>query len=110
MNYNSPKKAELKVERWPKDTLDEGQDFESEWLSLVGFVLNENTQSLLLVEDCAQTIYKRKRSLLKDTGLSFQGRSKVLSINYRNTAQIVRFAWDFYRKHSVLKNKVKYIS
>src|SRR6185437_3275718 len=59
-----------------------------------------------LVEDRAQTIYKRKRSYVQDTGLSFQGRSKVLSINYRNTAQIVKFAWDFYQKHSALKNKI----
>ncbi|WP_053366540.1 3'-5' exonuclease [Bacillus sp. FJAT-27245] len=86
--------------------IDEGQDFEAEWLSLVSSLLNEQTQSLLLVEDRAQEIYKRKRTYVQDTGLSFQGRSKILSINYRNTAQIVKFAWEFYRKHSMLKNKV----
>lgn len=86
--------------------IDEGQDFEADWLRLVSLLINANTQSLLLVEDRAQTIYQRKRSYLQDTGLSFQGRSKVLSINYRNTKQIVKFAWDFYRKHSMFKNKV----
>lgn len=86
--------------------IDEGQDFEPEWLTLVSSLLNEKTQSLLLVEDRAQSIYNRKRSLVQDMGLSFQGRSKVLSINYRNTQQIVKFAWDFYRKHSVFKKKV----
>jgi hypothetical protein len=86
--------------------IDEGQDFEADWLRLVSLLINEETQSLLLVEDQAQTIYKRKRSYLQDTGLSFQGRSKVLSINYRNTSQIVKFAWDFYREHSMFKNKV----
>ncbi|MFT8323324.1 MAG: 3'-5' exonuclease, partial [Bacillus sp. (in: firmicutes)] len=86
--------------------IDEGQDFESDWLALVSETLNKKTQSLLLVEDRAQTIYKRQRSYVKDTGLSFQGRSKILSINYRNTAQIVKFAWDFYQAHSYLKNKV----
>jgi len=86
--------------------IDEGQDFEADWLRLVSLLINEQTQSLLLVEDRAQTIYNRKRSYLQDTGLSFQGRSKVLSINYRNTHQIVTFAWNFYRKHSLLKNKV----
>jgi superfamily I DNA/RNA helicase len=86
--------------------IDEGQDFEPEWLALVSSLINEQTQSLLLVEDRAQSIYKRRRSYLQDTGLSFQGRSKVLSINYRNTAQIVKFAWDFYREHSMFKNKV----
>ena len=86
--------------------IDEGQDFESDWLRLVSLLINEETQSLLLVEDRAQTIYKRKRSYVQDTGLDFRGRSKVLSINYRNTSQIVKFAWDFYRKHSILKDKV----
>lgn len=86
--------------------IDEGQDFDADWLRLVSLLINTDTQSLLLVEDRAQTIYRRKRSYLQDTGLSFQGRSKVLSINYRNTAQIVKFAWDFYREHSMLKNKV----
>ncbi|WP_251551236.1 DEAD/DEAH box helicase [Neobacillus muris] len=86
--------------------IDEGQDFEADWLRLVSLLINAETQSLLLVEDRAQDIYKRKRSYLQDTGFSFQGRSKVLTINYRNTAQIVKFAWDFYRKHSLFKNKV----
>lgn len=86
--------------------IDEGQDFDPEWFQLVSNLLNPETKSLLLVEDRAQDIYKRKRSYLQDTGLSFQGRSKILSINYRNTAQIVKFAWDFYQKNSSLKNKV----
>ncbi|EMR07344.1 DNA-dependent helicase II [Bhargavaea cecembensis DSE10] len=86
--------------------IDEGQDFEPEWFRLVSGLLNPETKSLLLVEDRAQSIYKRKRSYVQDTGLDFRGRSKVLNINYRNTAQIVSFAWDFYRAHSTLKNKV----
>lgn len=86
--------------------IDEGQDFEPEWFRLVSSLLNPETKSLLLVEDRAQSIYKRKRSYVQDTGLDFRGRSKVLNINYRNTAQIVSFAWDFYRTHSTLKNKV----
>ncbi|MFB1081666.1 3'-5' exonuclease [Jeotgalibacillus sp. JSM ZJ347] len=86
--------------------IDEGQDFESEWFELVSELLNPDTKSLLLVEDRAQSIYKRKRSYVQDTGLDFRGRSKILSINYRNTAQIVKFAWDFYQSQSALKNKV----
>lgn len=87
--------------------IDEGQDFETDWLKLLGFCLNPATQSLLLVEDRAQTIFRRKASLAQDMGLDFRGRSKVLSINYRNTAQIVQFAWDFYQQHSQLKHKVQ---
>ncbi|QOS77072.1 NERD domain-containing protein [Paenibacillus sp. JNUCC31] len=86
--------------------IDEGQDFEPEWLKLVSACLNADTQSLLLVEDRAQTIFKRKNSLAQDTGLNFRGRSKILTINYRNTAQIVQFAWDFYKEYSKLQEKV----
>jgi superfamily I DNA/RNA helicase len=86
--------------------IDEGQDFEPEWLTLTSQLLNPSTSMLLLVEDRAQTIYPRKRSLAQDTGLSFQGRSKILTINYRNSAQIVKFAWDFFKHNSELKNKV----
>ena len=79
--------------------IDEGQDFEPSWLKLVYHSLNPNTNSLLLVEDRAQQIYHRK-SLSKEIGLSFQGRSKILNINYRNTLEIIVFAWDFYQHFS----------
>ncbi len=39
--------------------------------SLLQYPINEETQSLLLVEERAQTIYKRKRSYVQDTGLTF---------------------------------------
>ncbi|ANY68533.1 nuclease [Paenibacillus sp. BIHB 4019] len=87
--------------------IDEGQDFEPVWLELLSKVLNPDTQSLLLVEDKAQNIFKRKTSLASSTGLDFRGRSKILSINYRNTSQIVNFAWEFYRSHSSMKDRVK---
>ncbi|MDW0115026.1 3'-5' exonuclease [Sporosarcina saromensis] len=86
--------------------IDEGQDFEADWFKLVSNLLNPVTKSLLLVEDRAQSIYKRARSYIQDTGLDFRGRSKILSINYRNTAQIVEFAWEFYKEHSALRDKV----
>ncbi|GAA0466039.1 3'-5' exonuclease [Alkalibacillus silvisoli] len=103
---NSLKDNNQLMKKYDAILIDEGQDFEQEWLNLVSHLLNPTTQSLLLVEDRAQNIYKRKRSYVEDTGLSFQGRSKILSINYRNTQQIVRFAWDFYRHNSSLSNKV----
>src|SRR5699024_11975103 len=85
--------------------IDDGQDIESLCIKLVSQMLNPETKSLLLVEDRAQSIYIRKRSYVQDTGLDFTGRSKILNINYRNTAQIVKFAWDFYQNQSSLKNK-----
>lgn len=101
------KEKEVILPQYDAILIDEGQDFEPEWLQLVSNLLNPETKSLLLVEDRAQDIYKRKRSYIQDTGLDFRGRSKILNINYRNTSQIVTFAWDFYQHHSALKNKVK---
>lgn len=100
-------KNEAIVPAYDAILIDEGQDFEPDWLKLLSLCLNPDTQSLLLVEDRAQSIFKRKTSLAQDIGLDFRGRSKILSINYRNTAQIVQFAWNFYQEHSQLKNKVQ---
>ncbi|AET60102.1 superfamily I DNA/RNA helicase [Paenibacillus terrae HPL-003] len=100
-------KSEAIVPIYDAILIDEGQDFEPDWLRLASHCLNPDTKSLLLVEDRAQSIFKRKNSLAQETGLDFRGRSKILSINYRNTAQIVQFAWDFYRSHSQLQNKVQ---
>lgn len=102
----SLEKKEAIVPKYDAILIDEGQDFQMSWLHLVSLCLNPETQSLLLVEDRAQSIYKKKGSYVKETGLDFRGRSKILNINYRNTSQIVKFAWEFFQNHSVLKNKV----
>ncbi|MBD2871826.1 DEAD/DEAH box helicase [Paenibacillus arenilitoris] len=88
--------------------IDEGQDFQPEWLRLLTHLLNPATQNLLLVEDKTQSFFKRKSSLLKATGLDFRGRSRFLSVNYRNTSQIAKFAWDFYQRYSLLRGGVQY--
>ncbi|WP_214817249.1 MULTISPECIES: 3'-5' exonuclease [unclassified Exiguobacterium] len=100
------RKREIIFPSYDAILIDEGQDFEPEWLELASELLNPETKSLLLVEDRAQSIYKRKRSYVQDTGLDFRGRSKILNINYRNTSQIVSFAWSFYQSNSSLKDKV----
>lgn len=58
--------------------------------------LNPENSSFLLVEDRVQQIYHRK-PLSQELGVSFKGRSKILTINYRNTEQIINFAWHFYK-------------
>ncbi|MFC4736770.1 3'-5' exonuclease [Bacillus daqingensis] len=100
-------KKEAILPKYDAILIDEGQDFETEWMQLVSNMLNKETASLLLVEDKAQTIYSRKTNYLQKTGLDFRGRSKVLDINYRNTAQIVQFAWDFFQEHTVIKKVVE---
>lgn len=74
--------------------IDEGKSFEPEWLQLLGLVLNPETQRLRQAGERAQAMGRR-------------GRSRILSMNYRNTAQIVQFAWDFYQRHSALQHKVQ---
>ncbi|MDH4072600.1 MAG: AAA family ATPase, partial [Gammaproteobacteria bacterium] len=78
--------------------IDEGHDFKQEWLRLVVDMLDPASDSLLLLYDDTQSIYKRSAGLgfsLKDVGIEAQGRSTILRLNYRNTEEILKFAFDF---------------
>lgn len=66
--------------------IDKGQEFDAEWLRLLNHMLSPSTQN---------------------QPQDSRDRSRILSINYRNTAQIVQFAWNFYQQHSPLQNKVQ---
>ena len=76
--------------------IDEGHDFQPEWLKLVTQMVDPTTNSLLLLYDDAQSIYKNKRLKfsLKSVGIDAvgRGRSVILRINYRNTRQILQVA------------------
>jgi hypothetical protein len=75
--------------------IDEGHDFAPTWLRLVTQMVDPETNSLLLLYDDAQNIYKNKRLKfsLKSVGIDAIGRrSVVLRINYRNTRQILQVA------------------
>ncbi len=77
--------------------IDEGHDFEQEWLKLIVQMIDPGTNSLLLLYDDAQSIYK-KRSLkfpLSSAGIEARGRTTILRLNYRNTREILSFAYDF---------------
>ena len=77
--------------------IDEGHDFEQEWLKLIVQMIDPDTNSLLLLYDDAQSIYK-KRSLkfpLSSAGIEARGRTPILRLNYRNTREILSFAYDF---------------
>jgi hypothetical protein len=76
--------------------IDEAHDFEPQWLALAAKMVNPDTQALMIVYDDAQAIYKgRKRPVWKQLGIEAAGRTTVLKMNYRNTAQILRFARKF---------------
>lgn len=76
--------------------IDEAHDFEPQWLALAAKMVNPDTGALMIVYDDAQAIYKgRKRPVWKQLGIEAAGRTTVLRVNYRNTAQILRFARKF---------------
>jgi superfamily I DNA/RNA helicase len=78
--------------------IDEGHDFAPEWLKLVTQMVDPTTNSLLLLYDNAQAIYKKNQKTLKFTlksvGINAVGRNRttILKVNYRNTRQILQVA------------------
>jgi superfamily I DNA/RNA helicase len=78
--------------------IDEGHDFEPEWLRLAVQMLDADSNSLLLLYDDAQSIYggSRSRSFsFRSVGISAGGRTKILKRNYRNTDEILACARGF---------------
>ena len=76
--------------------IDEGHEFEPEWLKLVAQMVDPTTNSLLLLYDDAQDIHsKRPRFSLNSVGIQAQGRTTILKLNYRNSREILQFAYDF---------------
>jgi len=82
--------------------IDEGHDFEEDWLRLVVQMVDPDTDSLLLLYDDAQSIYSKRSGLgftLSSVGIKAQGRTTVLRLNYRNTREILAFAYNFARQY-----------
>jgi DNA helicase IV len=80
--------------------VDEGHDFEPEWLKLVAQMVHPETNSLLVLYDDAQSINRRKARLgfsFAEMGIQARGRTTILRMNYRNTAQIMAVACEFAR-------------
>lgn len=82
--------------------IDEGHDFEPEWLQLVVQMVDPESDSLLLLYDDAQSIYKTKNPLnfsLSSIGVQARGRTTILKLNYRNTEEILHFAYQFAHRY-----------
>lgn len=76
--------------------IDEAHDFQADWLKLVVQMVDPDTNSLLILYDDAQSIYKRKNQLdfsLSSVGVEARGRTTILKLNYRNTVEILGFAY-----------------
>ncbi len=82
--------------------IDEGHDFEAEWLKLVVQMVDPETNALLLLYDDAQSIYNKNSGLgfsLSSVGIQGKGRTTILRLNYRNTREILHFAYTFTRHY-----------
>ncbi len=89
------------IQTWPENRkydailVDEAQDFYPEWVRVcVGVLKGAAAGNLLMVVDGAQSVYGRPSSFTwKSMGVNAQGRTRTLSKNYRNSKQIIEFAW-----------------
>ena len=81
--------------------IDEGHDFEAEWLQLAAQMVSPETNSLLLLYDDAQSLYgkqKRREFSFKSVGIQAQGRTTILKVNYRNPTEVLNLAYSFIRQ------------
>ena len=90
-------KGRIPREQYGALLIDEGHDFEEDWLRLVVQMIDRNTNSLLLLYDDAQSIYRRNGLgfSLSSVGVQARGRTRILKLNYRNTREILAFAYEF---------------
>ncbi|MET3495273.1 rhodanese-related sulfurtransferase [Variovorax boronicumulans] len=74
--------------------IDEAHDFEDAWLELAARMVTPATNSLLVLYDDAQSIYQKKRRKFNfaSVGIQAQGRTSILKLNYRNTAEVLMLA------------------
>lgn len=74
--------------------IDEAHDFDDAWLRLATRLVSPHTRSLLVLYDDAQSIYQRKRRKFNFAGVGIEarGRTSVLRMNYRNTAEVLALA------------------
>ncbi|MBW3614672.1 MAG: ATP-binding domain-containing protein [Actinobacteria bacterium] len=81
--------------------VDEAQDFGAESLRFATKLLRDGSDSLLVVADAAQSIY-RKGFTWKEAGIEASGRTKVLTRNYRNSREILDYAWSFLSRSALM--------
>lgn len=77
--------------------VDEAHDFEDAWLRMAVRLVDPATNSLLVLYDDAQSIYqkRRRRFTMASVGIQAQGRTSILKLNYRNTAEVLSLAVQF---------------
>jgi hypothetical protein len=74
--------------------VDEAHDFEDAWLRIAVKLVDPATRSLLVLYDDAQSIYRaqHRRFAFGSVGIEARGRTSVMRLNYRNTAEVLALA------------------
>jgi Nuclease-related domain/UvrD-like helicase C-terminal domain/AAA domain len=74
--------------------IDEAHDFEDAWLRMASRMVSPSTNSMLVLYDDAQSIYqsKRRKFNFANVGIEARGRTSILKLNYRNTAEVLALA------------------
>ena len=74
--------------------IDEAHDFDDTWLRIAARMVSPETRSLLVLYDDAQSIYqsRRRKFNFAGVGIEARGRTSVLRLNYRNTAEVLTLA------------------
>ena len=74
--------------------IDEAHDFEDAWLQMAAQLVTPATNALLVLYDDAQSIYQKKRRKFNfaSVGIQAVGRTHILKLNYRNTAEVLALA------------------
>jgi len=82
------------------DQIPQGRVFikKPEWFKLLVQMVDQQTQSILVLYDDAQNLYQKtrqRRFSFKSVGIKAQGRTTILKVNYRNTAEVLALAYEF---------------
>lgn len=75
--------------------IDEAHDFKDAWLRIATRMVAPGSDSLLVLYDDAQSIYQKQRRRkfnFASVGIEARGRTSVLKLNYRNTAEVLALA------------------
>ncbi|MCB6183943.1 AAA family ATPase [Leeia sp. TBRC 13508] len=78
--------------------VDEGHDFQPEWFRLIVQMVDPDSNALMVLYDSAQDIYQKRRKnkfSFASVGIQAVGRTTILKLNYRNTAEVLAVAHAF---------------
>ncbi|AZN35888.1 DEAD/DEAH box helicase [Iodobacter ciconiae] len=97
---NGVNRKEVPAGQYAALLIDEGHDFKPEWLRLVVQMVDPASNALLMLYDSAQDIYQKsskRQFTFSSVGIQARGRTTILKLNYRNSAEVLGVAYEFAR-------------